>query len=67
MTIEIKLSPTEKRVMDIVRQGDIMCRSLPPQQRGAIPGLVTKDLIEIYMKRVSSRRNKKMKFMRLKP
>jgi hypothetical protein len=61
---DFELTPTEKRVYELVCQGDVMCKQIPPSISGAVPGLVRKGLVEIYVKDVSSVRSKKMKFLR---
>ena len=61
---QIKLSPTEQRVYDLVCQSEVMCRQLSPRDSGAVPGLVQKGLIEVYKKNVSPYRVKKIKFLR---
>ena len=64
---ELKFSPAERRVYDLVCKGDVMCKQIPPRDSGAIPGLIQKGILEIYTKQVSPIRNKKLKFLRLKP
>ena len=61
------MTPAQQRVYDRVCQGDVMCKDLTPWESGAVPGLVQKGLIEIYKMNVSSRRVKRLKFLRLKP
>ena len=61
---QIKLSPTEQRVYDLVCQSEVMCRQLSPLDSGAVPGLVQKGLIEVYKKNVSPYRGRKIKFLR---
>jgi hypothetical protein len=61
---QVKLSPAEQRVFDIISQGDVMCKQLSPTDSGVIPGLVQKGLIEIYKKNMSSYRVKNVKFAR---
>jgi hypothetical protein len=64
MMSQIKLSPTEQRVYDLVCQSEVMCRQLSPRDSGAVPGLVQKGLIEVYKKNVSPYRVRKIKFLR---
>jgi hypothetical protein len=64
MMSQIKLSPTEQRVYDLVCQSEVMCRQLSPRDSGAVPGLVQKELIEVYKKNVSPYRVRKIKFLR---
>ncbi|MCW4049076.1 MAG: hypothetical protein NWE89_04995 [Candidatus Bathyarchaeota archaeon] len=66
MSVQLKLSGAEKRVYNLVQQGDVMCRQIPPRDRGAVQGLLAKGLIEVYSKRVSKRRDRKLKFIRKK-
>lgn len=61
---QVKLSPMEQRVYDMVSQGDVMCKQFSPSESGAIPGLVQKGLIEIYKKNMSLYHVKKNKFAR---
>jgi hypothetical protein len=61
---DIDLTPTEKRVYELVCQGDVMCKQIPPLISGAIPGLVKKGLVEVYVKDVSPVRIKKLKYIR---
>lgn len=63
---EVKLSPAEQRVYDMVSQGDVMCKQLSPWESGAVPGLVQKGLVEVYKKDVSPYRVKKIKYIRRK-
>jgi len=64
---ELKLSPAERRVYDLVCNGDVMCKQISSRDSGAIPGLVQKGLLEVYSKQVSPIRDKRLKFLRLKP
>lgn len=64
MMSQIKLSPTEQRVYDMILQSEVMCRQLSPRDSGAVPGLVQKGLIEVYKKNVSPYRVRKIKFLR---
>jgi hypothetical protein len=64
---ELKLSPAERRVYDLVCNGDVMCKQIPPRDSGAIPGLIQKGVLEVYSKQVSPIRDKRLKFLRLKP
>jgi hypothetical protein len=61
---EIELSSVERKVYDLVCQGDIMCKQLTPWESGVVPGLVEKGLVEIYKHNVSSSRVKMVKFLR---
>jgi hypothetical protein len=63
---EVKLTPAQQRVYDRVCQGDVMCKDLTPWESGAVPSLIQKGLIELYKMNVSSRRVKRLKFLRLK-
>ena len=62
--VQVKLSPTEQKVFDIISQGDVMCKQLSPIESGAIPGLIQKGLIEVYKKNMSPYQVKKVKFAR---
>ena len=66
MMTQVKLSPAEQRVYDMVCQSEVMCRQLTPRERGVVPGLVQKGLIEVYKKNVSPYRVRKIKFLRKK-
>ena len=61
---QIKLSPAEQKVYDLVSQSDVMCKQLGPNESGAVPGLIQKGLIEVYKKDVSPYRVKKIKYLR---
>lgn len=61
---ELDLSPAERRVYELVCQGDVMCKEVPQMDSGAIPSLVSKGLVEVYMRRVSSSRDKRHKYLR---
>lgn len=67
MSDELKLSPAERRVYDLVCNGDVMCKQISPRDSGAIPGLIQKGVLEVYSKQVSPIRDKRLKFLRLKP
>ena len=41
-----------------------MCKQISPLISGAIPGLVRKGLVEVYVKDVSPVRTKKLKYVR---
>ena len=60
------MTPAQQRVYDRVCQGDVMCKDLTPWESGAVPSLIQKGLIELYKMNVSSRRVKRLKFLRLK-
>jgi hypothetical protein len=62
--VQVKLSPVEQRVFEIISQGDVMCKQFSPKESGAIPGLVHKGIVEIYKKNVSPYKGKKAKFVR---
>ena len=62
--VQVKLSPAEQRVFDIVSQSDVMCKQLSPTESGAIPGLIQKGLIEVYKKNMSPYQVKNIKFAR---
>ncbi len=66
MMTQVKLSPTEQRVYDMVLQSEVMCRQLSPRDSGAVPGLVQKGLIEVYKKNVSPYRVRKITVLRKK-
>ncbi len=59
MMSPIKLSLTEYRVYIVVLQSEVMCRQLNPLDSGAVPNLVQKGLIEVYMNNVSPYRVRK--------
>lgn len=61
---ELGLSPSERRVYDLVCQGDVMCKEVPRRDSGAIPSLVTKGLVEVYKRQVSPFRDKRHKYLR---
>ena len=61
---QVKLSPAEQRVYDLVSQSEVMCKQLSPRDSGAVPGLVQKGLIEVYKKDMSPYRVRKIKFLR---
>lgn len=63
---QVKLSPVEQRVYDLICQGDVMAKQLSPWESGAVPGLIQKGLVEVYKKDVSPYRVKKIKFLRKK-
>lgn len=61
---ELDLSPSERRVYELVCQGDVMCKDVPRMDSGAIPSLVNRGLVEVYTRRVSSSRDKRHKYLR---
>ena len=64
MSTEFELTPAERRIYDLVSQGDIMCKQISHLDSGAIPSLIQKGLVEVYNKQVSSTRDKRLKFLR---
>ena len=64
MTTEHELTLAERRVYDLVCQGDVMCKQIAPLDSGAIPSLIRKGLVEVYSRQVSSARDKRLKFLR---
>jgi hypothetical protein len=63
--VQVKLSPVEKRVFEIISRGDVMCKQFSPKESGAIPGLIQKGLVEVYKKNVSPYKVKKAKYVRI--
>lgn len=61
---ELDLSPAERRVYELVCQGDVMCKEVARRDSGAIPSLVNKGLVEIYKRQVSPFRDKRHKYLR---
>ncbi len=61
---ELDLSPAERRVYELVCQGDVMCKEVPRRDSGAIPSLVNKGLVEVYKRRVSPYSDKRQKYIR---
>ncbi len=61
---ELDLSPAERRVYEMVCQGDVMCKDVPRMDSGAIPSLTNKGLVEVYKRRVSPFRDKRHKYIR---
>jgi len=61
---EFDLSPAERRVYEMVCQGDVMCKDVPRMDSGAIPSLISKGLVEVYKRRVSPFRDKRHKYLR---
>jgi hypothetical protein len=64
MTTEHKLTLAERRVYDLVSQGDVMCKQISHLDSGAIPSLIRKGLVEVYSRQVSSSRDKRLKYLR---
>lgn len=64
MSDELDLSPAERRVYEMVCQGDVMCKDVPRMDSGAIPSLTNKGLVEVYKRRVSPFRDKRHKYIR---
>ena len=64
MSTEFELTPAERRIYNLVSQGDIMCKQISHLDSGAIPSLIQKGLVEVYNKQVSSTRDKRLKFLR---
>lgn len=64
MSHEIELTPAERRIYELVCQGDIMCKQISQLDSGAIPSLIQKGLVEVYSRPVSSTRDKRLKFLR---
>jgi hypothetical protein len=60
---ELELSPAERRVYELVCQGDVMCKEVPHLDSGAIPSLISKGLVEVYKRRVSPFRDKRHKYL----
>ena len=61
---QIKLSPAEQRVYDLVSQSDVMCKQFGSNESGEVPGLIQKGQIEVYKKDMSPYRVRKIKFLR---
>jgi hypothetical protein len=61
---ELDLSPAERRVYELVCQGDVMCKEVHRMDSGAIPSLVNKGLVEVYKRRVSPYSDKRQKYLR---
>jgi len=61
---ELDLSPAERRVYEMVCQGDVMCKDVPRMDSGAIPSLISKGIVEVYKRRVSPFRDKRHKYLR---
>ncbi len=62
-----ELTPVEREVYEFISQlGEVMAKQVPTRLAGAIPGLVEKGLLEVYKRRVSPTRMKKMKFVRVR-
>ena len=64
MSDELDLSPSERRVYELVCQGDVMCKEVSQMDSGAIPSLINKGLVEAYKRRVSPFRDKRHKYLR---
>lgn len=64
MPNETELTPAERRIYELVCQGDIMCKQIPHLDSGAIPSLIQKGLVEVYSRQVSPTRDKRLKFLR---
>jgi len=61
---EHDLSPAERRVYEMVCQGDVSCRDVPQMDSGAIPNLINKGLVEVYKRQVSPSRDLRHKYLR---
>jgi hypothetical protein len=61
---EVELTPAERRIYELVCQGDIMCKQISHLDSGAVPSLIRKGLLEVYSKQVSPTRGKRLKFLR---
>ena len=64
MPHEVELTPAERRVYELVCQGDVMCKQVSHLDSGAIPSLIRKGLVEVYSRQVSTIRDKRLKFLR---
>jgi len=64
MTTEHELTLAERRIYDLVSQGDVMCKQISHLDSGAIPSLIRKGLVEVYSRKVSTTRDKRLKFLR---
>lgn len=64
MSHEFELTPAERRIYNLVCQGDIMCKQISHLDSGAIPSLIQKGLVEVYNRQVSSTRDKRLKYLR---
>ena len=64
--MSVELTSIEKEVYELIRRaGEIMTHQIPPKKAGAIPNLVNKGLVEVFKKRLSPFRNKKIKYAKI--
>ena len=62
-----ELSRIERDVYELILQaGELMAKYIPLKKAGVIAGLICKELIEVYRRRVSPSSEKRHKYLRVR-